>query len=242
MTSHPHVRSPRQQDSVRLRRDAAWAFKVWRRLYGPITFRPGGDPLDALIQTVLSQNTSDVNSDRSFRSLKSTFPTWTSVLTAPTRSIAGAIRSGGLANIKAPRIKAILREILQREGKLDLERLRGVKTSEALGYLTMLPGVGMKTASCVLLFSLGRPVMPVDTHVHRVTRRLGWAPWKTPPEKVQLILERIIPARRILATHLYLVRHGRTLCKAARPRCNHCPLCPRCRFGKSSVEESRSHG
>lgn len=220
--------------SANLRREVLWAHERLQRFYGPVRFRPGGDPLDQLIQTVLSQNTSDVNSDRAFASLKAAFPDWSDVLQAPPAKIARAIRSGGLANIKAPRIKAILAEILRREGALTLAEIRRMPVTDALEYLTSLPGVGMKTASCVLLFSLGRPVMPVDTHVHRVTRRLGWAPWKASPEKVQPILESVLPARLILSMHLLLVTHGRRTCKAGRPLCKQCPLRRRCAFATAN--------
>lgn len=218
--------------SASLRRDVLWAHEQLQRLYGPVRFRPGGDTLDQLIQTVLSQNTSDVNSDRAFSSLKTAFPVWTDALRAPPAKIAQAIRSGGLANIKAPRIKAILAEILRREGALTLTRVRRMPVADALDYLTSLPGVGMKTASAVLLFSLGRPVMPVDTHVHRVTRRLGWAPWSASPDRVQPILESALPPRLILSMHLLLVTHGRRTCKAGRPLCQRCPLRRRCAFAK----------
>jgi endonuclease-3 len=120
---------------------------------------------------------------------------------------------------------------------LDLARLRRLPTTNTIEYLTSLPGVGMKTASCVLLFSLGRPVMPVDTHVHRVSRRLGWAPWNASPEKVQPILEALVPPRLVLSMHLLLVTHGRRLCKAGRPLCDRCPLRSRCAFGGQRKRE-----
>lgn len=202
-------------------------------LHGPVGFTPGGDPLGQLVQTILSQNTSDVNSDRAYRSLRRAFPTWQAVLDAPNARVAAAIRQGGLANIKAPRIRRALEIIRAREGKLSLARLRRMSSAEGMEYLTTMPGVGRKTAACVLLFSMGRPVMPVDTHVHRVTRRLGWAPAGARPEQVGEILEAALPARFVLSMHLFLVRHGRRVCKAQRPRCDECPLSAACDFARA---------
>lgn len=219
------------------RRIVSWTYEQLKKRYGPISFQPGGDPLEQLIQTILSQNTSDVNSERAYRSLRRRFRSWRNLLSAPTRSVAEAIQQGGLANTKAPRIQAVLAEIRKREGRFSLARLNTMPVAQALQYLTSLPGVGMKTASCVLLFSLGRPVMPVDTHVHRVTQRLGWVPWKTPPEQTQRVLEEMVPPNRILTMHLLMVAHGRRLCKALRPRCSECPLARHCAFARATRAE-----
>ncbi len=200
--------------------------------YGPIGFKPGGDPLAQLVQTILSQNTSDVNSDRAYKSLRKRFPTWESVMNAPTRQIADSIRQRGLANIKAPRIKETLRIILKREGRLSLARIRRMRNAEAMDYLTSIKGVGVKTAACVLLFALGRPVMPVDTHVHRVTRRLGWVPEKARPDDIGPVLEHHLPDKQILSMHIYLVWHGRKTCKAQHPLCAECSLAKQCAFGR----------
>lgn len=200
------------------------------RAYGPIGFKPGGDALGQLVQTILSQNTSDVNSGRAYRSLRRRFPKWQKVIDAPTQAVEDSIRQGGLANIKAPRIQEVLRIVNQREGRLSLACLKRMTNSEAIDYLTSLHGVGLKTAACVLLFSLGRPVMPVDTHVHRVTRRLGWAAPKARPEDVGPILENHLPPKLVLSMHICLVRHGRRTCKARRPLCGSCILARHCAF------------
>ena len=211
------------------------------RTYGRPAHARGGDPLDSLIGTVLSQNTSDVNSHRAFDRLKERFPKWESVRAARPSQIAGAIRSGGLGDIKSRRIKQILREIERDRGGLDLSFLRRASVPAAREYLTALPGVGPKTAACVLLFSLGKPAFPVDTHVLRVSKRLGLLPTKTTMEQAHDIFEVMLdsagPGRKaqwdaddMLALHLGLVRHGREICAARRPRCEICPLlelCPR---------------
>ena len=208
------------------------ADSVYRRLlqaYGPPPRLRPLRPLDALVQTILSQNTSDVNSWRAYRNLTRTFRSWPAVAAAPARSIERAIRSGGLARTKAPRIRQVLGLIREREGTLSLARLERMSIPAARAWLTGLPGVGAKTAACVLLFSMGRPVMPVDTHVERVSRRLGWAHAKLPIERIGHLLEKHVPARRMLAMHLQLVRHGRQTCRSRRPACPRCPLralCP----------------
>jgi len=211
------------------------------RLYGPIRFKPGGNLLDILIQTILSQNTSDQNSWRAFRNLKKHYPSWARVVAARPTAIARAIRSGGLSNIKAPRIQEVLGLIQKQEGRFSLDRIKTLSDEAALKYLTGFRGVGIKTAACVLLFGLGRPVMPVDTHVHRVTRRLGWIGPNTRAENAGAILEKMIAPRRILALHLYLVWHGRKICRAQRPRCRECPLPAHCRFFKNTYGRIRPH-
>ena len=212
-------------------RDADIVYRRLARAYGPLPPLQRLQPLDALIQTILSQNTSDVNSWRAFASLKRAFNSWLRVAEAPAASIEHAIRIGGLAHTKAPRIRQVLRIIRQREGRLSLARLGRMTSPEVMAWLTSLPGVGAKTASCVLLFSMRRPVMPVDTHVERVTRRLGWVDARLPVERIGPVLEQHVPARRILAMHLYLVQHGRRTCRARRPLCPACPLQLHCAYG-----------
>jgi endonuclease-3 len=210
------------------------------RSYGPFSHARRGDPLDSLIGTVLSQNTTDVNSGRAFARLKQRFPTWQAVLAARPRDIARAIRSGGLGDIKSRRIKRILRRIAEDRGKADLSFLRRTPPELALKYLRDLPGVGPKTAACVLLFSLGKPAFPVDTHVLRVSKRLGILPPNATMERAHDIYAQLLDsdepgrpawdAKAMLALHLSLVRHGRQVCSARRPRCDACSLfelCPR---------------
>jgi len=217
------------------------------RAYGRPAHASAGNPLDSLIATVLSQNTSDVNSHRAFARLKAEFPSWEEALGARPSQIASAIRLGGLADIKARRIKQILRTIAEDRGALDLSFLKRVKVPRALGYLTALSGVGPKTAACVLLFSLKRPAFPVDTHVLRVSKRLGLLAPNTTMERAHELYDLMLsesgsgkrrsrPAGKrwsasdMLALHLGLVHHGRRICAARRPRCGICPLydlCPR---------------
>jgi endonuclease III len=188
------------------------------------------DPLDELILTVLSQHTSDLNAERSFAELRAAFPDgWQQVVDVSTVDVADAIRSGGLANSKAPRIQAILREVCQREGGFDLTRLRDMTDAEARDYLMSLPGIGPKTAAVVLSFALGRDAMPVDTHVHRVTKRLGLIPPNANAERADRTLHDLIPDGLRTPLHVGFIRLGREICKAPIPRCRSCPLrdlCP----------------
>jgi endonuclease-3 len=188
------------------------------------------DPLDELILTVLSQHTSDLNAGRAFAALRAAFPHgWEQVVRAPTERVADAIRSGGLANTKAPRIQEILREVERREGAYDLSRLTEMTDREARDYLTSLPGIGPKTAAVVLSFALGRDALPVDTHVLRVSRRLGLIPPATSAERADRMLHALVPDGLRTSLHVALIRLGREICKAPLPRCRQCPLkdlCP----------------
>jgi endonuclease-3 len=189
------------------------------------------DPLEELILTVLSQHTSDLNAGRAFASLRAVFPAWGDVVRAPTSAVADAIRSGGLADTKAPRIQSILGEVRAREGRFDLSALRAMSDAQASDYLSSLPGVGPKTAAVVLAFSLGRDALPVDTHVHRVTTRLGWVTPRTGADRAHRVLEQLVPAEIRVPTHVGLIRLGREVCKAGRPRCEDCPLYELCPTG-----------
>ena len=209
--------------------------------YGQREWRPRLDPLSELIFTILSQNTSDVNRDHAWRRLKARFPTWESVLAADTAQIAEAIRPGGLANVKAPRIQETLRAI-KREQRPELDEGRGELTldfvaemgvDEAKRWLTSLSGVGPKTAAIVLLFSLGKPAFPVDTHVHRVSRRLGLIEPKTSREQAHEVLEELLPPETYYTFHLNLIAHGREVCKSQQPRCAACILREHCDYYKT---------
>jgi endonuclease-3 len=202
--------------------------RLARRL-GPLDPPRKRDPVEELVLTVLSQNTSDVNRDRAFAAMRERFPTWDALAAARVEDVAEAIKPGGLSQIKAPRILAILREIRDRDGSLDLAWMRDASDDDVARYLVSLPGVGPKTAACVLAFSLERPVIPVDTHVHRVAGRLGWIPPGTDANRAHEILADVVPPKLRVSMHVGLIRLGREICKPARPRCEDCPLndlCP----------------
>lgn len=203
--------------------------RLLRKEYGPRKWQPGQDPLSSLIATVLSQNTSDVNSHRAFAALVNRFGSWEAVAAADVNELARTIRAGGLADIKARRIKMILGRIKEEQGGLDLSFLGELGLAEAKAWLRQLPGVGPKTVGCVLLFSLGRPAMPVDTHVYRVAKRLGLIDAKASVEKAHEILENLVAPKDVYEVHMLMVEHGRRTCKAQRPRCPACVvrgLCP----------------
>jgi endonuclease III len=214
---------------------------IHRRLerhFGELLPPRRSDPLDELILTVLSQHTSDVNAERAFESLRGAFSTWEDVVRALPEEVADAIRSGGLANTKAPRIQAILREIREREGRYDLSALRRTSDREVTDYLASLPGVGPKTAAVVLAFALGRDALPVDTHVHRVATRLGWIEPRTSAQKAHRVLAELVPAEIRVPLHVGLIRLGREICKAGRPLCEDCPVFELCPTGPSVLAQT----
>jgi endonuclease III len=219
---------PERNDSCR--RLARRVMAALDDAYGRPQWSPRYPPVDELVYTVLSQNTADVNTDRSFASLRRRFPTWDEVRDADPGDIAEAIAHGGLGQVKAPRIKAILAALSERTGRPDLSELDGMTDEAALGYLRSLPGVGPKTAACVLLFSLGRSAMPVDTHVHRVARRLGLIDRRVTAEQAHSPLGSLAgpDPLDVYALHVDLVRHGRRVCHARRPECDRCPLAVFC--------------
>ena len=199
--------------------------------YGRPVLSPRYPPVDELVFTVLSQNTADVNTERTFAALKARFPQWAMARDASAEQIEEAIALGGLAHTKAPRIKRILAAISEPSGAPSLAALDGMSDEEALTYLISLPGVGPKTAACVLLFALERPAMPVDTHVHRVARRLGIIDEKISAERAHPLLTELAgpeDAAQIYAVHVDFVRHGRRICHARRPQCGRCPLAVLC--------------
>lgn len=200
--------------------------------YGPRILEPNGNPLASLVGTILSQSTSDVNSSRAMARLREEFPTWDEVLDAPVEDVIDAIRSGGLANIKGPRIQNVLRNIHERQGEWDLTFLATMPLNDAMNWLVSLDGVGPKTAACVLLFSLGLPAMPVDTHVGRVMTRLGILPNRTSTIRKQRWLEELIgpEPQRVYAVHVETIEHGRQICKSIKPRCPICPLKEHCLY------------
>ncbi len=196
----------------------------------PLTpWRATHDPLTELVLTLLSQNTSDTNSGRAFQQLLRRYPDWDAVLAAPVAELEETIRPGGLARTKAPRMQALLAQLREQlGGDWDASRLADMPIDEAKRWLTALPGVGPKTAACVLLFSLGRPALPVDTHVHRVAQRLGLIGAKVAAVPAHDLLEAQMPPERYYAFHVTLIRHGRRVCHKQRPRCSDCVLVDRC--------------
>jgi endonuclease-3 len=198
--------------------------------YGRHQWSAHRDPLSELVRTILSQNTSDVNSTRAFARLQERFPSWEQVREADVNAIEEAIRPGGLARVKAPRIKAALEAVENERGELNLEFLRGLEVSEAKAWLESLVGVGPKTAACVLLFSLGRPVLPVDTHVLRVSRRVGLIESRTSMEKAHQVLGEMVPDGAVYDFHVNMVSHGRRVCYSREPRCEICVLAPHCDY------------
>lgn len=197
-------------------------------LYGMPVLQPSNDPVAELVLTILSQNTSDTNSGRAFIALMRHFPSWKAIAEAPLEAIETAIQPGGLARQKAPRIKATLQAIEARSPDFDLRFLRTIPLDEARAWLRSLPGVGPKTAACVLLFALGLPALPVDTHVERVAKRLGLIPQATTPERAHDLLEALVDPADYYPFHMLLIKHGRRTCSARRPACERCPLveCP----------------
>jgi endonuclease-3 len=204
--------------------------------YGSITWRSRTDPLSELIMTILSQNTSDHNSRRAFGSLLSRFGSWGAVAEGSVEDIAEAIKLGGLAQVKAPRIKQILEQIQAQRGSLALKFLKKMPVAEAKEWLRSLPGVGPKTAACVLLFSLGKPVLPVDTHIHRVAKRLGLIDSRVSAEKAHEILGGMVLAKDVYRFHILMIEHGRRVCKSQRPRCRECVLLKGCPTGQALLE------
>jgi endonuclease III len=209
--------------------------------YGDPPWTPRADPLSELIGTILSQNTSDLNSGRAYAALRAAFPTWEQVRDAPAEAVASAIHGGGLAAIKAPRIQRVLTTIGAQRGSLDLCFLADMPVDEARCWLMSLDGVGAKTAACVLMFSLGKPVMPVDTHVHRVSGRLGLSAPDDTPEETEALLESLVPPAVRYAFHINVITHGRLVCKAQRPRCAQCILACHCDFRAHHPETDSAH-
>ncbi len=197
--------------------------------YGPVEWIPRYNAAEELVFTILSQHTSDLNSERAFNSLMRRFGTLEAVASAPVSEIEDAIRMGGLAKTKAPRIKAVLNQVAEEVGSFDLSFLAEMPLAEAKAWLKKFPGVGPKTAAIILCFALGMPAMPVDTHIYRVSKRLGFIGPKVSADQAHDILEAMVSPEEVFPFHMYLIRHGRQVCKAQRPRCAECVLawgCP----------------
>lgn len=214
--------------------------EIHRRLQAQFGLPDGSrrtDPTEELIRTILSQNTNDVNRDRAFAGMWERFGSWAAIAAAPTPELSEAIRPGGLGDIKAPRIQNALLAVRERSGDFDLSFICAMPLEEGDAWLQSLPGVGPKTAACVLLFSCGKPVMPVDTHIHRVTRRLGLIPEDTGANAAHVLLTAMVPASLIYPLHINIIRHGRKTCRAGRPLCKECILADLCPYGKQLAAE-----
>ena len=196
--------------------------------YGRAPQQASNAPIFELVLTLLSQHTSDRNSGQAMHRLIERFPTWDAVVEAPVSEVEDAIRPGGLAPTKSKRLQALLAEVKSRVPDWDLQFLRGMPLEDAKAWLTSIPGVGPKTAACVLLFALERPALPVDTHVERVSKRLGLVPLKMPADKAHAVLEATLEADEVYAFHVDLIQHGRRTCHARGPKCEVCPLESRC--------------
>jgi endonuclease-3 len=230
--SPPARRTPRAKPHPNIARIPAIIERL-RDAYSIPDWRPHHDPIAELVLTVLSQNTSDANSGRAFVRLLEAFPRWEDVAEARLPVVIAAIQPGGLAPTKAPRIQAALHDIRTLRGSYDLSFLAELPVDEARSWLRALHGVGPKTAACVLLFALGRPAMPVDTHVFRVAGRLALIPERSgkammTPEKAHSLLESEVAADDFYAFHIGLIKHGRRICAAQRPRCPECVLLDFC--------------
>jgi len=210
-----------------------------RALYGRPVNEPHGHPIAELVRTVLSQNTNDRNRDVAYDRLRATLPSWVAVRDAPVTEVEAAIRPGGLSRIKAPRIQEILRRLPEREGQPTLDWLADADRDQALEYLCELPGVGRKTAACVMIFALGRPEIPVDTHVHRVGGRLGLFPIRASFETAHDEMLAITDPADAYELHINLITHGRRVCRP-RPRCGECGLRRMCPWFRAQRDASPS--
>jgi endonuclease-3 len=214
------------------------AVKIHERLlefYGEPVWRNPLPAIDELVSTILSQNTNDVNRDRAFDALLAKFPTWETVRDAKTKDVIEAIRPAGLANQKGPRIQEVLKAITAERGDLDLAFLKAMPVEDARNWLTKFNGVGPKTAAIVLCFSLDMPAFPVDTHVYRVTGRIGLRPEKISVEQAHPHLEGVFPPETYYAAHLNIIRLGREICTARKAQCEMCPIRKLCDYGKGAT-------
>jgi len=203
---------------------------ILEKTYGYPEWRQHLPPVDELVSTILSQATSDGNRDKGFYALKDKYPDWESVRDAPVKEIEETIRPAGLAKQKAPRIQSSLRYITEKTGKLSLGFLEEMSVDDAKAWLTAMEGIGPKTAAIILCFAFQKPAFPVDTHVHRVSQRLGLIGETTSADKAHPIMEAIVPQEDYYAAHLNIIRHGREICKARAPRCVECGLIAHCAY------------
>jgi endonuclease-3 len=226
----------------------ARVYKILIATYGEPKNEPDNNPLGGLIATILSQHTSDINSERAYQQLITAFPTWEGVRDAPTYRIAEAIKSGGLANIKSVRIQDVLSTLTeqqQEQGGIKTlaeylsDELTKRTTEDAWRYLRKLPGVGYKTAACVLMFHLDRDALPIDTHVLRVSKRLGLIGEKVSADLAHTLFAKVTPSEWVYPLHVNLITHGRQICHAQRPECSVCTLYNECAYvGSVNAQET----
>lgn len=228
--------SERETDaSERETKPIGYIIQNLERTYGIPENNCSLDPLDMLVQIILSQATSDVNSVRAFEKLKKRFPAWDDALRARETTIANAIRSGGLANQKAAVIKNLLRQIKDEHGALDLSFLHEMKTADAVNYLKQFRGIGPKTIACTLLFACRKPIFPLDTHIFRCLRRIGLITEKCTDQRAHEIMNRLVPDGKHYSFHVNLIRHGRAICRPRLPACTRCPVVEYCDYGQQIV-------
>ncbi len=233
---HKHVPKP-EDEATEDEKPLRYVIQNLERTYGvPVNRRPPRtDPLDMLVQIILSQATSDVNSARTFEALKKRFPTWEAVLRARTSTLAETIRAGGLANQKATVIRELLRQIKEQHGSLDLSFLHDIETEEAVRYLSQFRGIGPKTIACTLLFACHKNVFPLDTHIFRILRRMGIIPQRCSDARAHEIMNRLVPEEKFYSFHVNLIRHGRKLCRPRDPLCEQCPIVEYCDYGQNRI-------
>jgi endonuclease III len=235
-------RIPERRYNPRMQSQRARAQKIFiklRQMYGEPAWE-SKTPVDELISTILSQNTNDANRDKAFTALRARFPDWEDVLESPTSDVVDAIRPAGLGPQKGPRIRNILETIQKTRGRIEIDFLRGLPPDEARAWLRQMPGVGPKTAAIVMLFALGLPAFPVDTHVYRVTGRLGLRPANQTVEAAHDAMADLFLPEQYATAHLNLIRLGREVCHARKPECPCCPLrsmCPYYRRLKNTVRK-----
>ncbi|MGI9106454.1 MAG: endonuclease III domain-containing protein [Pyrinomonadaceae bacterium] len=205
------------------------------RVYGVPQNERSSQPLDMLIQIILSQATSDTNSHRTFAALKRRFSTWDAALRARESTIAATILSGGLAHQKAAVIKSLLRQIKEERGALDLDFLYELAPEAAVDYLSRFRGIGPKTIACTLLFACHKEIFPLDTHIFRILRRVGLIPHKCTDRRAHEIMNEIVPPGKFYSFHVNLIRHGRALCRPRDPLCERCPIVEYCDYGQRLV-------
>ncbi|MFW5709240.1 MAG: endonuclease III domain-containing protein [Chloroflexota bacterium] len=210
--------------------------RTLREIYGELQWSDGQSPMDELVSCILSQNTNDANRDRGFTALKQRYPTWQDVVDAPLDELIDTIRPAGLANQKGPRIQRALEQIYRERGEYNIDFLADIPINEAKEWLVSMDGIGPKTAAIVLCFAFNRAAFPVDTHVLRVSTRIGFLPEKTNADRAHDIMEAIVPAEDYFQFHIHLIRHGRDTCNARSPHCERCPLTQHCDYFQRFVK------